>query len=217
MRKSLPSLKSIGAFFIYLVLFLMIFIFLTFPKFLVFDKILQKNGLYLTASSVSEKLLSISIKDATIYSQSSPLVRFDTLKISLRFLGISLSGKCEGGSLNIALGLSGINSLNARDFKCLYQKGALRARLEFQKDGIVGQMSLEKFSAGAYKVDMLEIDFKKRVFSARAKVMGAELRGDGQAVFNAKDPLQSSLNGQLVGPGFRLVISGPLRSLNISQ
>ncbi|MEN3033933.1 MAG: hypothetical protein ABDH18_02960 [Aquificaceae bacterium] len=217
MRKNLPNLKSVGTFFLYLALFLILFIALILPKFIIFDKILQKNGLYLIASSVKETPISITLKDTIIYTQSSALVRFDTLNVSLRPSGITLAGSCEGGSLKIHIKPSGIKSLNARDFKCLYQKGALRARLEFKKDGIMGQMSLEKFQAGSYKVEKLEIDFKNRVFVARAKLAGIELQGDGQAVFNAKDPLQSSLNGQLIAPGFRLIISGPLRSLNFSQ
>lgn len=60
------------------------------------------------------------------------------------------------------------------------------------------------------KLDDLSLEMRGRVFTARAKLMGMELVGDGQIVFKANDPLKSSLNGQVSGSGMRFSISGTL-------
>lgn len=209
------SLKSL---FLYIFLSLLLFsvlLFLTLPKFLVLDKMLLKNGLYLTAQKVEEGLTHINLKGVVLYDQSSKLVRFDSLKISLSPFGLSLSGLCDGKSLYVEWAL-GEKRLKAKDFTCLGDVESLSGDILI-KDGLYGKLDIKGLKAQELKLEELSLDLKGRVFTAKGRTMGFDLVGDGQVVYNPSNPLKSAINGQVSGGGMRLVISGSLERLEVKR
>ncbi len=198
---------------LFVVFFLTFLTLLTLPKFLLLDKALSKSGLYLTAEKVEEGLTYINLKKVNIYDQNSKLVRFDSLRLFLSTSGVDILGVCEGRSLHLNW-LFGIKRLKAQDISCLKDMESLSAELSFA-DGIFGKVQVKGLSLEGIKVESLSLDMRGRVFTARAKVMGFELLGDGQIVFNPSDPLKSKINGQLSGGGMSLTLSGTLERLQV--
>ncbi len=200
---------------LFVVFFIVLLTLLTLPKFLLLDKALSKGGLYLTAEKVEEGLTYISLKKVNLYDQSSRLVAFDSLRMFLSTSGVHILGVCEGGSIHLNW-FFGIKRLKAQDFSCLKDVESLSAELSFT-DGVFGKVQVKGLSLEGMKVESLSLDMRGRVFTARAKVMGFELLGDGQIVFNPSDPLRSKINGQLSGGGMSFSLSGTLERLQLRR
>ncbi|MFN3598514.1 MAG: hypothetical protein ACK4VK_02090 [Aquificaceae bacterium] len=207
------SLKNLllYSFLFFLVVFLILF--LTFPKFLVFDKLLLKNGIYLTAQKVDETPISIRLKGVEMYNQNSRLSRFDFLKVGLGVFRIRLEGYC--GKANLVLEISPWGMvLRAKDFTCLEGMEGLSTEL-YIKEGIYGNLNIKGIKVQGIKLDEISFDFKGRVFTAKGKMGGINLIGDGQIVYNSKNPLRSAINGQVSGGGIRLIIGSTLERIEI--
>ncbi|MFN7065213.1 MAG: hypothetical protein ACK4OF_03600 [Aquificaceae bacterium] len=178
------------------------------PKFLILDKLLLREGIYLVAERVEEGLTNIRLKGVQIYSDKSRLVSFDTLKVSLGFLRLRIVGLCEGKPFLVDISPRE-RLIEARDFTCLEGFQGLSASISM-KDGLYGNMLLK-----GSPLEELDLTFKGRVFTARAKAMGFHLVGDGQIVYNPQNPLRSAINGQVSGMGMKLIIGGTLEKLEV--
>ncbi len=201
--------------FLLLFLFLPLLVLLTLPKFLLLDRSLSKSGLYLTAQEVKEGLASISLRNVNIYDKTSKLVGFDSLKISIDPPGISIYGMCQGKGFQV-IWSPWSKALKTQDFTCLSGFENFSADLTI-KEGIYGRLNIKGLNLENMKVDQLYLDMRGRVFTARAKVMGFELVGDGQVIFNPSAPLKSKVNGQVSGGGMRLTLSGTLEKLQLMR
>ncbi|MDW8066994.1 MAG: hypothetical protein RMI50_04875, partial [Aquificaceae bacterium] len=181
------NLKHLLAYVVGFPIFLAVVFFLTFPKFLFLDRELSKRNLYLTAEKVEESLTEVKLTGVNLYDQKSKLARFDTLRISLSFFKVTVYGLCEGKPLKLDWSPFSI-SIRADGFTCLRGLEELSADL-LAKEGIYGRINIKGIEVQDTKLDSLSLELKGRVFTARAKFMGAELVGDGQIVFKRRDPL----------------------------
>lgn len=213
MRKM--NLKSLFLKFFLLVASFFIILLLTFPKFLFLDRLLLKNGLYLTAESIEEGLLGLKLKDVHLYGHDSKLLRFDVLNIRFEPFKIKLIGVCENKRLSVDISFRQMSILS-EDFNCIRKVDSLSANLS-AKGGLYGSLRLKNPKGYNLPIEDLIIEFKGRTFIARAKIMGFELMGDGQIVYNSSNPIKSSINGQLKGMNRILIISGSLDSLEIKE
>lgn len=182
--------------------------FLTFPKFLFLDRELSKRNLYLTAEKVEEGITEIGLTGVNLYDQRLRLIKFDRLRVSFGLFKVSLYGLCDGKALRLEWSPF-YTSLKGDGFNCLHGVEELSVDL-LAKEGLYGRLSMKGIKVQDIKLDDLSLEMRGRVFTARAKLMGMELVGDGQIVFKANDPLKSSLNGQVSGSGMRFSISGTL-------
>ncbi|MFN3871210.1 MAG: hypothetical protein ACK4MW_07000, partial [Aquificaceae bacterium] len=194
-------------------LFLFLTLLLTLPKFLIFDDLLLKRGLYLAAQKVEENPISLTLKGVDIYAQNSRLLRFDLLKIRLGLFNLRFEGYCGKGSLLLEL-YPWKKLLKAKDFTCLEGMEGLSADL-YAKEGIYGTLHIKGIKAQNVKLDEISFDFKGRVFTTRGRMGGIDLIGDGQIVYNPKDPFKSAINGQVSGMGMKFVVGGTLERLEI--
>ncbi|RMH00508.1 MAG: hypothetical protein D6699_07630 [Aquificota bacterium] len=206
--------KAVKLFALFLSMFFLLG-FLTLPKFLVFDQILLKRGLYLTAERVEEGLFGFELRRGSLYGREKRLLTFDSMRVKLRPFYVSLDLNCNKGSLSIRRSFGGLE-LRAQNFGCLEGLGVVSADLRVS-EGIRGKIELFGTKVQGLSLDRLEVSFKGRTFSAKAKAMGFELLGEGQVVPDPKDPLATKVNGQVLGGGLRLVISGSLYNLSVSR
>ncbi len=208
------SLRSIFINLIFLFLLLVLLVLLTFPKFLLLERELAKAGLYLTAREVKEDIRGITLKEVNLYDKSSKLARFDSLRIDLRPFGVGISALCEGKGFWLDWSITS-KRLKAQDFTCFSVAESISADLVI-KEGLYGKMWLKGIRVQDTKVEELSLEMKGRVFTAKAKVMGFELVGDGQVVFNPSNFLESKINGRLSG-GMNLTISGTLEKIQLTR
>ncbi|MFN3813499.1 MAG: hypothetical protein ACK4SM_02595 [Aquificaceae bacterium] len=196
--------------------FIMLILFvLTFPKFLIFDRLLMSKGVYMTAGSIEEGLVYVKLRDVNLYDSSSSIARFDELELSLGFLKLSISGLCGDGNLYITFhALDGMD-IKASSFNCLRDLQVKKANIRVNR-GIEGSIEFGNLTANNLRVDQLSINFKGRTFEAEAFVSGLKLLGEGIVVLNRKDMLKSSINGTAVGGGLSLVVYGTIEKPQLS-
>ena len=193
-----------------LVLFAGLFI-LTIPKFLLLDRWLLAQGIYLTANKVEEGVAYIKLSSPKVVYKDSELARLDSLELSLGFPYLYLKGKCQGGHVEVKLYPFGRVEAKGKDFNCF--KGFNLKSLDFTiKDGITGKMELQEIKLRDTNVERLFIEFKGRTFDMSAKALGVELVGGGQIGWNPKSILKSQINGTAISGGVRFIIQGTLQS-----
>jgi len=193
-----------------LILFLGLFV-LTIPKFLLLDRWLLAQGIYLTANKVEEGITYIKLSSPKVIYKDLELARLDSLELSLGFPYLYLKGKCQGGHVEIKLYPFGKVEAKGKDFNCF--KGFNLKSLDLTiKEGITGKIELYDVKLRDTDVERLFIEFKGRTFDMSAKALGVELVGGGQISWNSKEILKSQINGTAVGGGVRFIIQGTLQS-----
>ncbi|MCX8076317.1 MAG: hypothetical protein N3C57_04715 [Aquificaceae bacterium] len=193
----------------------LLFALFTFPKFLLLERILLKNNVYMTAESVEEGIASIALKRVNLYTQGSRFMYFDSLKLYLLPFKVVVNGLCEGKELRAELSIFS-KSVSAESFRCTSLADSLSASIRI-KDGLYGTLSLKGINAQGFKIDELSIQLRGKVFTAKAKAMGFELLGDGQIDFKSSNFLQSKINGYISGAGLRFNLSGTLEKPQLSK
>jgi hypothetical protein len=211
-----PKIKEVLLLAVLFVLFSAFILFITLPKFLLLDRVLMERGIYLMAQDVEEGLFHVKLSKVQVYDKSSKLAEFDSAVFSIKPFYLSLSGTCQGGSLETKLFLNKKIEIEGKDFSCL--RGA---RVKFVSlvltDDIRGKLELEDIRLKDMKVDGLTVEFKGKTFSGQARVLDSLVVGDGVVSFNRADPLRSSINGKLIGMGLSLQLSGTLQNPSVEM
>ncbi|MCI4458550.1 MAG: hypothetical protein JHC21_02905 [Thermocrinis sp.] len=208
------KIKEILLLAVFFVLFSAFILFITIPKFLLLDRVLMEKGIYLMAQDVEEGLFHVKLSKVRIYDKSSKLAEFDSAVFSIKPFYLSLSGTCQGGSLETKLFLNKKIEIEGKSFGCLKGAHVKFVNLELT-DGIKGKLELEDVRLKDLKVDGLMVEFKGRTFSGQARILDSLIVGDGVVSFNRADPLRSSINGKLTGMSLNLQISGTLQNPSV--
>ena len=211
MKARIKQLLILGLSFFF---FSFVLFFITVPKFLLLDRLLLKNNLYLLADGVEEKIFSVQLKKVQVYGKNSKLGEFIELKLALRPFYLLLSGKCAEGSFQIRIFPSKSFDAEGKNLDCLKQAHIKSMNLQVG-DGIRGSLELKTLKVKDFSVDELSLNFKGNVFSGQAKMANLVFLGDGIVSFNRENPLKSSINGKLVGTGMTLLISGSLENPSV--
>jgi len=195
-------------------IFTLIFLFVTFPKFLLVDKILSQKEIYIIAKSVKEKLLSIELRDVSLYDKTSKLMDFEKVNISVIPFSIKLKG-------NSASGLVEVNyyffknkySIKARNLKTLNLFTIQDADIDLGKD-IKGNLTIKNLNSAGLKLETIILKFKGKTFDVKLQDKDIQSSGSGMITV-AKDIIDSQLNAEVLYGGYRIIFSGTLKNLKI--
>ncbi len=186
-------------------------LFATIPKFLILDRILLKNGIYLMAGEVEEGMFSLRLKRTQAYLRDFKLGEFESLELSLRAFSLFLNGRCGRGNFQLKLSFKKTLDVKGKDLDCIKNVQIRSINLSVAK-GVRGNLEIAGVKTKGFSLDELSLSFKGNVFSGRAKTAGLTFAGDGVISFKERDPLKSSISGKLVGSGMTVLMSGTLDS-----
>jgi len=196
-------------------IFALLLLFITFPKFLLIDKILSQKGIYMTAKSVQEKLFSIELKNVSFYDRNSKLMDFEKINISIIPFSIKLTGKSSSGFVEINYYyLKKQYNIKARQLKTLNLFTIQDADIDLGKD-IKGNLTIKNLNSAGLKLETIILNFKGRTFNIKLQDRGIESSGSG-IITIAKDIIDSQLNAEVLYGGYRIIFSGTLQNLKIS-
>ncbi|AAC07280.1 putative protein [Aquifex aeolicus VF5] len=186
----------------------------TFPKFLLFDRLLIQNKIFLIAQKVKENSMSIELFKGKVYFQNREALEFDYTKLSLGFLSVNGKILCRGKISEISYSFLGSIETKFRDFSCTPFVKKVNGRIELS-DGIYGRVKLEGFKTELALLDEINLNFKGQTFTGSVKYLGMELKGQGRITLNRKNFLMSKVDGEFKGNGVRIKVQGTLNNLRV--
>lgn len=190
-------------------------LFSIFPKFILLDKLLMENGVFLTADSVKEGFFDIELKNTNIYTQNKLIIKNSDISLKISLTGLKFTLSCEGKTsyLNIQLSKDFQGEFNS--FMCLTVASEVDGKI-YTKEGIHGKLTLKGIQAQGRKIDSVEFDFKGKNFFFKAVVDGLNIDGSGNVDYNKDNPLNSKINAIASSLGFNITISGTLLNPQIN-
>lgn len=192
---------------------LTLIIMITFPKYLLLDNLLSSKGIFLFPKTVKEGLTSIELTSVSLYDKNSRIGRFEKIKVQLTPSGIKLSGKDKKGFLEVSYNLLNRSySIKAKDLESFDRFSVEEAAIEIGNQ-IQGTLKVRGIKVTAISLDSVNIDFKGKTFEVEAKGDTVNSRGAGVIVVNNKNPFDSTLNGEIVDRGIKIIVSGTLKNL----
>lgn len=192
----------------------LIFTFLTFPKFILLDQILSKNGIYLMAKSVRESLFGIEFKNVVIYEKNSKIAYFEKLDIRLNPFFLSLIGKDSEGFIDVKYYfLKNEYTIKCKELKSFEKFFIKEADLKLGNE-IKGNLIIKKIKLRGFELDKLSIDFKGKIFDAHTEDRNFNFRGNGILEINKNNLLNSKLTGEMIDNNLKILISGTLKNLS---
>jgi hypothetical protein len=202
--------KILALFFTLIISVLITYIFL--PKFLLIDKILLKNKVFILPQKVNEGMFNINLKKADIYYENKPVIKNSDINLYVYPLSQGLILICENKKSEIIHKTLGGYIFDFNNFKCLNDFSLINGKLEI-KGGIKGKIRIEGFKVQGKNVEFLEFLFKGKIFDFKGNVQGINIAGSGIISFNEKNPLNSKINATTSAVGFNFIISGNLTNL----
>lgn len=211
MRKNkVTGFLFLFAFSIGLLIFL---IFLTLPKFILLDRILQKNGIYIITKSVKEGLFSIELEDVVLYDRNSKIAKFKNLYIKLTPIYLLLYAKNSSGYFETRYYFMHndylIKAKELTSFERFYLK---EANIELKKD-IQGQIKLEKVKISGTDIDEINILFKEKSFDISLQGKEINAKGSGIIVIDDKNILDSKLTGEVIDKNIKIIVGGSIKNI----
>jgi hypothetical protein len=182
------------------------------PKFLITDRLLMKNKVFILPESVSEGIFSINLKKADIYYDDRLVVKGSDIDLYISPLSQGFNLFCQNKKSQILHKTFGGYYFQFDNFKCLEGFENVNGEIRI-KDGIVGKLKIDNFRVDNRNFEFLELSFKGKSFDFKGKMQGIDLFGSGVVSFDPKNPLNSKLNAAASALGFNFVISGTITNL----
>lgn len=189
--------------------------FIFIPKFLIIDKTLMKNKVFILSDNISEGIFSVSLKKADIYYQDKQVVKKSDIDLYIYPLTQSLVFICQSKKSEFLHKTFGGFEIKFDDFRCLPDFESISGNIRI-KDGIFGKLKLKNFIVQGRNIDYLEFDFKGKTFEFKGSSQGINLSGNGVVSYDNKNPLNSKINGNASIVGFNLTISGTITDLKFN-
>lgn len=204
--------------FFYLILagvfLLVLLIFITIPKFIILDRILNKNGVYILPKSVKEGLFDIDLLDTTVYDKTSKIAKFEHLKINLHPIFIEINGREATGYIKFNYNfIKSAYKIRAKELNAFNAFTIKDAEMEIHKE-ITGYLNIQNLKTYGTNLEEINITFKGKNFDIH--VLGKEInsKGSGLIVINQNNPFESTFNGEILDSKMRIILSGTLKRLN---
>lgn len=204
-------LAVVSAFFMFLFL-----IFILTPKFLILDRILMKNDIFLLADSVKEGLLGLEIKNVKLYQKDNIILKDADIHVSLRPISLSLDINCNKNISTLKVYPSKDFDIELKDMNCFTVASSMDGKL-YTKGGIYGHLKLKGIKAKLKDISSIDIDFKGNTLFFNADVEGIKVSGSGNVSYNIENPFASKINAVASSAGFNIVISGQVSNLKIDM
>ncbi|WP_028951164.1 hypothetical protein [Sulfurihydrogenibium subterraneum] len=182
------------------------------PKFLIIDKILMKNKVFIMPESVSEGIFSINLKKANVYYNDKLVIKDSDIDLQISPLYQGLNLFCQSKKSQILHKTFGGYYFKFDNFKCLEGFESVNGEVEI-KEGVVGKLILKNFKADNRNFEFLEFLFKGKSFDFKGRTQAVDISGSGVVSFDQKNPLNSKLNATASAIGFNFVISGTITNL----
>jgi len=189
--------------------------FFTFPKFLIFDRLLLERKVFLLAQRVKENLLSLELFKGRVYFRDKEVIHFDFAKLSLGFLSIESEVRCGRKTSRAVYSFFGGLEVILREFTCSPFVKEVNGRLKV-KEGVYGRIKLRGLKTNVVVLDEVNLNFKGKTFTGSVKYLGMELKGSGRISLNSKNLLMSRVDGEFRGGGLKIKVFGTIKNLSIS-
>lgn len=186
------------------------------PKYLLIDKFLLKNKVFILSENVSEGILTVSLKKADIYYQDKQMVKKSDVDLYLYPLTQGLVLICQSKKSEFLHKTFGGFEIRFDDFKCSPDFESISGNIQI-KDGVFGRLKLKNFMAQGRSIDYLEFNFKGKTFEFKGSSQGIDLSGNGIVSYDEKNPLNSKINGTASVVGFNFTVSGTITDLKFNM
>jgi hypothetical protein len=185
------------------------------PKFLIIDKVLLKNKVFIISEGVSEGILSVNLKKADVFYNDKQVIKKSDIDLYITPLSQGLILICNSKKSYVKYKTFGGFEFKFDDFRCSTDFESVSGDVQI-KDGITGNIKLKNFKVQGRDVEFLEFNFKGKSFDFKGSSQGINISGNGIVSFDQKNPLNSKINSTASTVGFNFVISGTLTNLQFS-
>lgn len=211
MKKIKP--KNLFFSFLLSVVLVSLLIFLIFPKFLLLDQLLQKNGIYIIPKSVKEGFFRIEFEDTVIYDKNRRIGKFKKLDIRFAPFYLAVNAKDLSGFFEIKYYfLSKEYLIKAKDMSSFEKFYIKEANIELKND-IKGQAKLESVKISGADIDAINIMFKEKTFDITLQGKEINSRGSGIVVIDNKSILDSKLTGEVIDKNMKIIVGGSIKNI----
>lgn len=196
------------------VILLVLLIFVTIPKFIILDRILNKNGVYILPKSVKEGLLSIDLLDTTIYDKTSKIAKFEHLKINLHPISVEINGRESTGYIKFNYNfIKSAYKIKAKELNAFSAFTIRDAEMEIHRE-ITGYLNIKNLKTYGANLEEINITFNGKNFYIQVLGKDFNSKGSGLIVINKNNPFESTLNGEIIDSKMKFILSGTLKRLN---
>ncbi len=200
------------------------FLFLTFlfllyslPKAVVLDSLLSRFGLSLLAQRVEERTFTVLFEGVSLYRGGERLAQMEKLSLSITPLGISLSGRCGGGSLALRLRWRRELELHLKRATCISGFRSLEGKIRLSEGSVWGRLKAKGVELRGLNLDSADLDFEGESFKGRLLYGGMELRGGGRLRLNLKNPDRTYVDASFKGSLGTVHLRGRLSSISVQM
>lgn len=205
--------KNLFLSFLLSIVLVSLLIFLIFPKFLLLDQLLQKNGIYIIPKSVKEGFFRIEFEDSVIYDKNYRIGKFKKLDIRFTPFYLAVNAKDLSGFFEIKYYfLIKEYFIKAKDMSSFEKFYIKEGNIELKK-GIQGQVKLENVKISGADIDAINIIFKEKTFDITLQGKEINSKGSGIIVIDNKSILDSKLTGEVIDKNMKIIVGGSIKNI----